>query len=272
MRGLIWAAALIGAMQSAHAADMPDFGPLRGALQGEASVVNWQGFYVGAQAGYGASNMNFTNSTQGLAQKLLVNTAIENEGLVSSWPLLGKVNSSGTGFGGFVGYNSQWDDVVVGLEANYLHGKFGGADSDSMTRVFGTSNGYTNDVTYQADAAIKINDIGSIRARGAYAVGCFLPYLFGAVSVGEGDISRSVTLSGMQTNPNAAAGYQQIPFSLSASDIQNAHFLWGYGAGAGVDVMLMRGVFLRAEWEYLKFAAPINTGVSTLRAGLGYKF
>ena len=37
-------------------------------------------------------------------------------------------------------------------------------------------------------------------------------------------------------------------------------------------MMLVGGLFMRAEWEYLKFAAPINTAVSTVRAGLGYKF
>ena len=28
------------------------------------------------------------------------------------------------GFGGFFGYNSQWDDVVLGIEANYIHDGF----------------------------------------------------------------------------------------------------------------------------------------------------
>ena len=30
------------------------------------------------------------------------------------------------GYGAFAGYNWQWEDVVLGLEANYLHGSFGG--------------------------------------------------------------------------------------------------------------------------------------------------
>ena len=37
-------------------------------------------------------------------------------------------------------------------------------------------------------------------------------------------------------------------------------------------MMLYEGLFLRAEWEYLKFAAPIDTSVSTVRGGVGYKF
>ena len=36
--------------------------------------------------------------------------------------------------------------------------------------------------------------------------------------------------------------------------------------------MLIGGLFGRLEYEYLKFAAPIDTSVNTIRAGLGYKF
>ena len=39
-----------------------------------------------------------------------------------------------------------------------------------------------------------------------------------------------------------------------------------------MDVMLWSGLFLRAEWEYLRFTAPIDTQINTVRAGLGYKF
>jgi opacity protein-like surface antigen len=255
---------IIGA-NGVQAADMPDYGPLRGGLSdGPARIVNWQGVYVGGHAGYGVSDMNFVNSTQSIVSKLLANTTIENEMSVSSWPLLGKKSVHGNGYGGFVGYNSQWDDVVVGIEANYMHGAFGGSDSDSMSRQFSTSNGVFNQITYDAKASINVNDIGSARLRAGYVWNSLLPYMFGAVSMGQGDIVRSATISGTQNG---------VAFSpLSQTDSQNGHFLYGYGGGLGFDMMLIGGLFLRAEWEYLKFAAPINTSVSTVRAGVGYKF
>ncbi len=44
---------------------------------------------------------------------------------VTIWlPLPAARTATRTGFGGFVGYNSQWEDVVVGVEANYIHGGF----------------------------------------------------------------------------------------------------------------------------------------------------
>jgi opacity protein-like surface antigen len=265
MRRLLLAAVVVVGAHGARAADMPDYGPLRGALpDGPARVVNWQGFYVGGQAGYGASDMNFTNATKSTVAKLLAYTTIESEMAVSSWPVLGKKSSQGSGYGGFVGYNSQWDDVVVGLEANYMHGTFGGTDSGSMGRQFYTSNGVLNDITYTAKATMNVTDIGSARLRAGYAWNSLLPYAFGAVSMGQGDIYRRATISGTQNG---------VPFNpLSQIDSQNSHFLYGYGGGLGVDMMLFSGLFLRAEWEYLKFAAPIDTSVSTVRAGLGYKF
>jgi outer membrane immunogenic protein len=36
--------------------------------------------------------------------------------------------------------------------------------------------------------------------------------------------------------------------------------------------MLYSGLFLRAEWEYLRFTEAVDTSVNTVRVGLGYKF
>jgi hypothetical protein len=261
---VVAAAAVFAAAQGAQAADMPEFGALRGALvDTPRGVVNWQGFYVGGQAGYGASDMDFTNSTQEIASKLLVNTVIENSMSTSSWPVLGKSSSHGNGYGGFVGYNAQWDDVVLGIEANYMHGSFGGSMSGSMGRQTAV-NGVTYAATYAANAAIKVNDVGSARLRAGWAFGSFLPYAFGGVALGQADIVRTATISGTQGG---------IPFTpLSATQVQNGHFIYGYSGGVGFDMMLYRGLFVRAEWEYQKFAAPINTAVSTVRGGVGYKF
>src|SRR5207253_2100530 len=116
----------------------PDLPILRGGLTEGLSrnSVNWQGVYVGGQVAYGTSNMNFTGSTRTVAARLLNGLEMESVGQISSWPLMGKVSTHGEGFGGFIGYNSQWTDVVLGVEANYMHGKFGGSQTDSMGRFF----------------------------------------------------------------------------------------------------------------------------------------
>ena len=103
-----------------------------------------------------------------------------------------------SGYGAFAGYNSQWDDVVVGVEMSYLHGKFGGSTTASEARSSGTalSDGYIHDVTATSSAAIAISDMATFRVRGGYAWGCFLPYMFGGVALGNANISRSVVRSG----------------------------------------------------------------------------
>ena len=38
------------------------------------------------------------------------------------------------------------------------------------------------------------------------------------------------------------------------------------------DINLIGGLFMRAEWEYIRFTSSIDTNINTVRAGLGYKF
>ena len=264
MRRFLLVMMMFGTAAGAQAADMPDF--LHGSLlpYTPSPTVNWQGFYVGGQAGVGESDMNFTGATQSVVAKLLVDTAAENQGAVSTWPLGGKVSTRGTGFGGFAGYNSQWDNVVVGLEFSYLHGQFGGSQSDSMTRAFNDGIGNLDVITNQSSASIAISDMATFRARAGYAVGSFLPYMFGGVALGQADIVRTATISGTQND---------VPFTpLTATVGQYSHLIYGYSGGLGVDMMLVSCLFLRAEWEYIRFTSAIDTDVNTFRVGLGYKF
>jgi opacity protein-like surface antigen len=268
MRRFWLAAMMFGAASTAHAADMPDF--LRGSFSSPAPAANWQGYYVGGQAGIGESDMNFGGATQSIAGSLLADTAMEQSGGVSSWPVGGKVSVRGTGVGGFVGYNSQWEDVVLGLEANYMHGSFGGSQTGSMTRFFTDANGYFDTVTYQGTGTMTISDMGTLRLRAGYAVDSFLPYLFGGVALGQADIVRTASISGTQVN--TVAPYNTVPFNVSATVGQYSHLIYGYSFGLGVDVKLVAGLFLRAEWEYVRFTSSIDTDINTVRVGLGYKF
>src|ERR1700732_134744 len=127
MRKILLAAVMFGAVSAAHAADLPDLPILRGGFSdGVPTRVNWQGFYIGGQAGYGSSDENFNGSTSNMVAALLANNIIESEMGVSRWNLgLGKQSARSSVFGGFAGYNSQWEDAVHGLEASFLTGTFG---------------------------------------------------------------------------------------------------------------------------------------------------
>jgi outer membrane immunogenic protein len=282
MRRFLFAAAMMGAVSTAHAADLPI---LRGGITDPLSStsVNWQGFYVGGQYGYGSSDANLSGTNQGMTAALLANTTIESELGVSQWPLtLGKTSVQTSAYGGFVGYNWQWTEAVLSAEMSYMHGSFGGTSSASMSRLFSTalSDGFFHAVTSSSSSSISISDMATFRGRAGYAYGSFLPYAFAGVALGSADITRTVnvideyspTLAPLLTTgcPNSSA--VPVCASLSATNAQHNHLVYGYSAGLGMDVNLIGGLFLRGEWEYVRFVDQIEVNINTVRAGLGYKF
>jgi opacity protein-like surface antigen len=116
---------------------------------------------------------------------------------------------------------------------------------------------------------MRVTDFGSLRVRGGYAVGSFLPYGFAGVGLGQADINRSVRLDVTYTAPGVPSSSAPV---LIVSDNANSHLITGFAAGLGFDWMLCAGLFMRAEWEYLRFTSTVDTSVNTVRLGLGYKF
>ncbi|WMT76803.1 outer membrane beta-barrel protein [Bradyrhizobium sp. Ash2021] len=274
MRRFLLAAMMFGAVTGARAADLSDLPILRGSYTDglTSSKVNWQGFYIGGQGGYGSSDENFAGSNANMLAALLDHNVIQ-EMQVSQWNLgLAKQSARSSGYGGFTGYNWQWDDVVIGLEGSYLHGTFGGTNHATKALVSGSalSDGFFHSVAVDSSASISVSDMATLRARAAYAWGCFLPYLFGGVALGNADISHSVTVH------DAVSRTISGPFTalatLNATDAVHNHLVYGYSAGLGVDVNVIGGLFMRAEWEYVRFTSSVDTSVNTVRAGLGYRF
>jgi opacity protein-like surface antigen len=112
--------------------------------------------------------------------------------------------------------------------------------------------------------------MATFRLRAAYAYGSFLPYLFGGLALGNANISRSVTVRD-SASLNILGPF--TPFQpLSADEAVHNHLLYGYTAGLGIDINLIGGLFMRAEWEYVRFTAAVDTNINTVRGGLGYKF
>jgi outer membrane immunogenic protein len=275
MRRFLLVAAMVATATATQAADMPDF--LRGSFTAPVARTNWQGVYIGGQASYGAADMDFTNSGQDLLAKLLNNIDVEQEFNISKWPLQQKTNTQNSGFGGFFGYNAQWTDVVIGVELNYIHGKFFNSSKGDQARTFFFPTDYQTTASVFSNSSMNIRDYGSLRVRGGYAFGCFLPYLFGGVALGQADINRYARYDLRYTYVGSQVPrLPNIPSVGSITnemfDTANAHFIYGYSGGLGVDMMLFANLFLRAEWEYMRFTAPVDTTINTVRAGIGYKF
>ncbi|MBI5262374.1 MAG: porin family protein [Bradyrhizobium sp.] len=255
MRRLVLVAAMWGAVSAAHAADLPDLPILRGAFtEGlTTSRVNWQGFYIGGQASYGTTTPRIPSTIN----DDLSGTFVSPPGTPYLFRGLPEPHSESSGYGAFAGYNWQWDDVILGVEGNYLHGGFRSTAFASAYWAFdanGVPHSWTNSM-----AIVSLSDFGSLRLRAGYAMGCFLPYVFGGAGFGSQTIERLVWVS-----PD--------PIRTPTDHALNTKLVYGYSAGVGLDIMLIGGLFARAEYEYQRVTSDVETNINTVRAGLGYKF
>jgi outer membrane immunogenic protein len=296
MRRFLLAAVMATTAVSAQAADMPDF--LRGTLPASSAPTrDWDGYYVGGQVGYSSANVDFSQSVVGLTNFIFRNSVLQ--GPTSQWSLLNKANIQGTGFGGFVGRNWQWDDVVLGVEANYSYiNSLAGSAASSMALAIPNPAGsnpppnhtYTYNTTLTGAASLQVKDMMTFRGRAGWASGDFLPYLFGGLAVGRMDVARSVTSNVVlrddaTTTTTDAFGnvvtttlppvFSNIPtLSQSQSQERTNNFVPGWTAGLGFEYMMWGNLFLRGEWEYVRFMSVESTNVTmnSAHAGIGYKF
>ena len=268
---------LLGFVTHANAQDF-DVPTLRGSspfIPAAPKYARWAGFYAGGQIGRSSAEMDFKDATEDLIAHMLRTLALENESHVSQWGVLGKSNPSGISYGAFVGYNTQWNDVIVGIDIHYNRSGFSAtAPADPIGRVT-SAGGNTYDVTVDGSASMRITDYGAARVRGGWIVGNFLPYATLGVAVGRANITRSAHVSGTETVPCTQPCTPVVtPFDFSTTTTKDAHFIYGWSAGAGVDILVMPNVFVRAEFEYMGFteAQGIKVDIGTARVGAGVKF
>lgn len=282
MRRFGIAAAVLIVAQGASAADLPI---LRGSYVEPISRSRpvWQGFYIGGHYGYSSHDFDFSKTTGTLQTAILRDyTGFVD---VRDNPLLaGTANVRMSGFGGFAGYNWQWDDAVVGVEANYTHfsAKTGSSSIAPLTRAFAPPAGpvppvgfYTYDLTLSADAAARVNDLVTLRARGGYSMGSFMPYAFAGLAFGLVDIQRSAALTLTRyNNINGVRTIDSVTTQDNRSENQENLLTFGFNAGIGFEYLLMQNIFLRAEYEYVQLPLAKDTVIqlNTGRVGLGAKF
>lgn len=270
-------AALTLIMPAAQAADWPGEGPLRGSFDPPAPAgggLRWDGINFGASFGLSSLNADFSGGTGNQIAYILRNTTIENEGNVSSWTTLPSASSNGRQYGGFLGYNWQIDELVLGAEVTYNRfTSLESSASDTMSRIFTTSDGYTNTVTVTSSSALRLVDYAALRGRAGYAIGQFLPYATLGVAVGRFNYLSSATVTASGTN-NGTPPTTYGPSTGTNSDGKNNAFQVGFVGGVGIDVALLPNVFLRGEYEYVLFSEVngVRSNVSTGRVGVGVRF
>jgi len=287
--GLTALALILMAPAGAVAADMPDM--LRGSYS--PTYTRWDGFYFGAQAGMNFATGDFTNATSSMVSYMLANTELQS--IVSQWTALPKGSTGGPSYGGFVGYNWQWGEVVTGFELNYNHMSLSTGQHDTIGPILvpGASLPDGSTVVYSvkltSSASVAIHDIMTARARAGWTYDFLMPYGFAGLAVGRADVFRFATLAGTTKTTTPPPTIDPItgfvvpgvpvtgPLNLPRdpqSQSQDGVFAYGFTAGLGLEVALMQNVFMRAEWEFVEFPNinDFRVQVNSVRAAVGVKF
>jgi len=201
---------------------------------------------------------------------------------LTQMPALPSFVKTSPSFGGFLGYNYQIDDVVLGVEANFNWTNVSASASEVQQRSYiinSNSHTYAPTIVKITDAAAaSLNGYGSVRGRGGWAYGSFLPYVFAGFSVAQINTSRSVNVffNGTDVTPQVAGVpvRTDIGGTFNQSDQSRGKYIFGFSAGLGIDYALTRNLFLRGEAEYLQLGSPndIKLNTTSVRAGAGLKF
>lgn len=228
-------AALAG---SAFAADLPSRkeAPVYVA---PAPAFSWTGFYVGADIGGSFASTSLANVANGWTSNSL--------------------NTSGVMGGGYVGYNYQINNFVLGLEGDFQ----GTSNNQTSTYFAPVSFGpiLAGDVMQQKSA---LNWLASINGRLGIAYDRALFYAIGGAAWGGATASLADVSAGLF-----------FPQSTTAS---------GFDVGGGVEYAFTPNWVGRVEYRYYDFGnnnmfvAPavtpfrLQNSVNSFRLGLAYLF
>ena len=237
MKRLMFAGVIAGAWSScALAADLgpynppPRYEPVYEPVRDHG--YNWQGLYLGVNAGYGWGSDNAST-------------------FVGPATASGSVSPDGWFGGGQIGYNAQFNALVLGLEADLQ-----GADISDTTALAG-GGAFTQ-------ATTDIEWFSTLRGRIGYAAGPALLYVTGGWAFADVNTSVAQTTAGGSV-------------AMSNDDIKS-----GYTLGGGVEWAFAPNWSLKSEYLYVdlgeeSFSTPVGTYTTetdfhTARVGLNYRF
>jgi outer membrane immunogenic protein len=263
------------AMASPALAADYDLPILRGSSQppavsvGPATFTRWSGFYFGGDIGVSSARSDFQHATQPLVQNSLQFTTVESSDHPSNFKVLDAGSAVAASGGAFLGYNTQWQDLILGVEATYTHANLNTTAPSVPGGVGRFFPDVATGVNVSASGGLDLTDYGTARGRAGYVIGNFLPYGFIGMAVGRASYNVNTGVVVQQTSNNTVETF----FFPNSAGQSNA-LLWGYTVGAGLDWAITPNIFARGEFEFVQFAPISNIAVSvaTGRVGAGFKF
>lgn len=287
---------------SAYAADL-DYDVLRGTdyePPAAAATIDWSGIYIGGHGGYSSAALGFKGAFQPLIYQQTHASTAETDLNASSLITPGSKRVGDRGFGAYAGYNVQFDEVVIGIEADYTSFGRDGTTSDSIARTRTNSTGLLETVALAGTSTTKINDFGTIRARAGYAFGNLLPFVTGGLAIGRARIADGVAIQDYgyslttynanqvlttggpayvdnfgykagtfsQTDPSKGVPYTKTVMQSKTKTVG------GVTLGGGLEYAITPSILLRAEYQYVLFNDfdGHKANVNTVRGGAAVKF
>jgi len=314
MRKIFLSLLVMTAAGTAQGADL-DYDYLRGADYDPppaVALIDWSGVYFGGHGGYTAGSFAQRKATQSALANYFFARDIESEFNVSGLVSFPGSRGRGASFGAFAGYNLQFGDTVVGLEADYTHTNQTTQSTYSISRAYTTTTtgGMYETVNLSGTSKTQIEDYGTIRARAGYAIGAFLPYVTAGFAIGQVQFNDTVAVQNYGYNAPAYAANQALttgaPVAVSshgyASFNQNypkpyttpigggaqtipaaatnvvannrVKTIGGIALGFGLEYALTPNILLRGEYQYVNFQSfnGHNAELNTIRGGAAVKF
>lgn len=239
---------------------------------------DWSGFYFGGGAGISDTKFKPDEGLATLVNYPFRNSITGTEANPGSWLSdIPEKRDSGATFFGFVGYNYLFDDVVMGFEVDYTRSGHNYSTGDAISRRVALSDGSTRGIDLSAEQGAKLNDYATARLRMGWAYGRIMPFgTIGAVAGRFNTTSVATVNNQFLFNPGLPnqTSAQVVGFPTTVGGTKKNVYAFGLSAGAGVDWALTDNLFLRAEYQLVRFAEVEGTTVTvnTARVAAALKF
>ena len=237
-RSVLSTIVLVAAGGAALAADLPSrqapapyFAP---------SVYTWTGFYAGVNAGAAFDN---AKSQRFAAFGPILTTTVTT-------PLAGgKNNTVGFAGGGQIGYNFQFNQFVLGGEADIQYLSLNRNDNRFNSYFAAQSNSTYTFLNNRTDGYF-----GTVRARFGFAFDRALLYVTGGLAYGGSGRAASVQVS------SSVAGVQSYIYNPTGTGKTNI----GYALGGGVEYAVSNNVTVRGEYLFVDIGTRTTTLVAPI--------
>ena len=250
--------------------------------------------YLGGHGGYTSAALGYKNTLQSLIHSVSHDTTGEANFGASTLlsPMSKRVGSSS--FGAFAGYNFQFDNVILGFEADYTNFGALGVSTDALGRSKTTGSIFET-VELTGASVTRVNDYGTVRGRVGYAFDNLMPFVTGGFAIGRARVADTATYKDYGYNITAynatltgtktaitPFGYTNLSESVPTDGIPDVTVLnrtktkvvAGGTIGAGLEYAITSNIILRGEYQYvlLNDFDGHKVNLNTVRGGAAVKF